>query len=204
MAGGGGGAAAGGDAANGASDPKHRGGDDDAARTAEAAAGRRVARMTDEPFGVPYLKRRWKRFYRNCVKRWRLWVSRTPKRRAGGLVVDAMDRVLLINSRKHADLWIVPAGTVERGESTAQAAIREVEEEAGVTCALRDPKPLGEYVDEEKMVVTTYYAMVVEVEHATWEDKDLGRVRRWWPIEHAAAVLKERDRRPLEAYLAAA
>lgn len=163
-----------------------------------------VAALVGEPgFGVRYLGRRWKRFYRNVVKRWRLWVTRRPKRRAGGLVVRG-DAVLLINSRKTPNVWIVPAGTVERGETDAAAALREVEEEAGVVCALADgaAAPLGRYADDDKLVVTAYFVMTVREERPTWEDKDLGRVRKWWPLAEAADVLKERDRAPLRDYLA--
>lgn len=49
---------------------------------------------------------------------------------AGGLVSDAHDRMLLI---RRFDRWDLPKGKVEAGETLAQAALRETEEETGIT-----------------------------------------------------------------------
>jgi 8-oxo-dGTP diphosphatase len=53
----------------------------------------------------------------------------------GAVVHDAVGRLLLIR-RGHdpgAGLWSVPGGRVEDGESEAQAVVREVAEETGLT-----------------------------------------------------------------------
>jgi phosphatase NudJ len=47
-----------------------------------------------------------------------------------------MDRFLLVHERKHGQLWYVPAGRVEPGESFFDAAVRETLEETGVTVKL--------------------------------------------------------------------
>lgn len=47
-------------------------------------------------------------------------------------VVRRGDRFLLVQERKHGQLWYVPAGRVEPGESFAAAACRETLEEAGI------------------------------------------------------------------------
>jgi phosphatase NudJ len=47
-------------------------------------------------------------------------------------VVRRGDRFLLVHERKHGQLWYLPAGRVEPGESFAEAAVRETLEEAGV------------------------------------------------------------------------
>ena len=46
------------------------------------------------------------------------------------------ERFLLVHERKHGQLWYVPAGRVEAGESFQQAAVRETIEETGVRVAL--------------------------------------------------------------------
>jgi 8-oxo-dGTP pyrophosphatase MutT (NUDIX family) len=42
-------------------------------------------------------------------------------------------RILLVRARKNAAEWIFPKGHIEEDESPADAAVREAEEEAGVT-----------------------------------------------------------------------
>jgi 8-oxo-dGTP pyrophosphatase MutT (NUDIX family) len=45
-------------------------------------------------------------------------------------------RFLLVHERKHGQLWYIPAGRVEPGETFAMAARRETMEEAGVDIVL--------------------------------------------------------------------
>src|SRR5207244_8947752 len=52
------------------------------------------------------------------------------------VVVRRGDRFLLVHERKHGQLWYLPAGRVEPGETFAQAAVRETLEEAGIAIAL--------------------------------------------------------------------
>ncbi len=57
---------------------------------------------------------------------------------AGGLVVDETGRVLLIRARdlRNRPVWTLPKGTLMTGETSAQAALREVREETGWRCEL--------------------------------------------------------------------
>src|SRR5262245_60118704 len=48
------------------------------------------------------------------------------------VVVRRGDRFLLVHESKHGQLWYLPAGRVEPGESFAEAAVRETLEEVGV------------------------------------------------------------------------
>ena len=47
-------------------------------------------------------------------------------------VVRRGDRFLLVHECKHEEMWYVPAGRVEPGETFVQAACRETLEEAGI------------------------------------------------------------------------
>lgn len=49
---------------------------------------------------------------------------------AGGLVENAKDELLMIYRNGH---WDLPKGKMERGESPGECALREVEEECGIT-----------------------------------------------------------------------
>ena len=52
------------------------------------------------------------------------------------IVVRLGRRFLVVQERKHGQLWYLPAGRVEPGESFAQTAIRETMEEAGIPIEL--------------------------------------------------------------------
>ncbi|MFT3692137.1 MAG: NUDIX domain-containing protein [Kofleriaceae bacterium] len=52
------------------------------------------------------------------------------------VVVRLGHRFLLVHEKKHGQLWYLPAGRVEPGESFAEAAIRETFEEAGIVVRL--------------------------------------------------------------------
>ena len=57
---------------------------------------------------------------------------------AGGLVFDDDGRVLLIRARdlRNRPVWTLPKGTLTTGETSADAALREVREETGWRCEL--------------------------------------------------------------------
>jgi 8-oxo-dGTP pyrophosphatase MutT (NUDIX family) len=57
---------------------------------------------------------------------------------AGGLVFDDEGRVLLIRARdlRNQPVWTLPKGTLNAGESSIEAALREVKEETGYHCEL--------------------------------------------------------------------
>src|SRR5437773_10615047 len=62
---------------------------------------------------------------------------------AGGLVFDDEGRVLLIRARdlRNRPVWTLPKGTLISGETSADAALREVREETGWRCELvREPE----------------------------------------------------------------
>jgi len=69
-------------------------------------------------------------------------------RSAGGLVVLS-SRILLIATQK-GRRWQLPKGHIEEGETPEQAAIREVQEETGVTGRVVAPLPGVEYWFVEK------------------------------------------------------
>ncbi len=56
---------------------------------------------------------------------------------AGGVVFDRDGKVLVL--RHASGAWVFPKGHLEPGEGPLQAALREVEEEAGVPASCRSP-----------------------------------------------------------------
>ena len=62
---------------------------------------------------------------------------------AGGVVISKKRKVLVVSQRGNS--WSLPKGHIEEGEDARTAAIREIEEETGVT-RLNFVKKLGSYV----------------------------------------------------------
>ncbi|MGH3860055.1 NUDIX domain-containing protein [Actinokineospora sp.] len=74
---------------------------------------------------------------------------------ASAIIVDDSNRILL-HRRSDNDLWALPGGGMEFGESIATTAVREVLEETGlhvaptyISAVYSDPKHVFEYSDGE-------------------------------------------------------
>lgn len=62
---------------------------------------------------------------------------------AGGVVISKKKRILVVNQRGNS--WSLPKGHIEEGEDAKAAAMREIEEEAGII-RLDFIKELGSYI----------------------------------------------------------
>jgi len=85
--------------------------------------------------------------------------------------------------------WVVPKGSLDEGEQSRDAAIRETEEEAGLIGDL-ERKPLGHYRftrSNERYVVEVYLMRVTTVLDYWLEDRV--RRRRWIAVDKAAALV---------------
>ena len=106
---------------------------------------------------------------------------------AGGLVVDAGGQVLLIRARdlRNRPVWTLPKGTLAPGETTEQAALREVREETGYRCeVVRDLEAVTYWFQREgrriKKTVHWYLMRPLEkvgdhdheVDEVAWADRD--------------------------------
>jgi len=70
-------------------------------------------------------------------------VEQIKTQTAGGVVISKKGKVLVVNQRGGS--WSLPKGHIEEGEDAKTAAIREIEEETGIT-RLNLVKELGSYL----------------------------------------------------------
>jgi 8-oxo-dGTP diphosphatase len=70
-------------------------------------------------------------------------------RAAGGILTRAGPEgtEILIVHRPRYDDWSLPKGKAKSGESDEACALREVEEETGLACVLREEVAVSEYLD---------------------------------------------------------
>lgn len=113
---------------------------------------------------------------------------------SGGLVIRATNdewETLLVGGGMPT-MWRIPKGMVARGETLEQTAIREVNEETGVTGAIITQIGTaewtylyeGEYWDETVFFYLLRYVSGDINQH----DKEFDEVK-WFPLEMAAKVL---------------
>ena len=121
-------------------------------------------------------------------------------RAAGGVVwrrspaePSTVDVVLV--HRPRYDDWSLPKGKREPGETDEQTALREVDEETGLTCSLGPELPSVRYhLASGRSKVVRYWAMTVEEQTERFPDDEVDEWR-WLPEAEALTRLSyERDR----------
>ncbi len=109
---------------------------------------------------------------------------------AGGIVVDARDRVALVRQRdrKKRWRWTLPKGRIDDGESAETAALREVYEESGLVA--RIVRPLA--FDDGRAHFTYFYEMALVADDGT-HDGETREVRFVTLVEAIELVDSRRD-----------
>ena len=100
---------------------------------------------------------------------------------------------LLVTAKKEPDAWIFPKGHVERGETLAVAAVRELQEEAGVEGDTIGPVGTLRFMSGQEQVEVTYFLIVATHSGPAHE----GRQLLWLPHKAARARLSHKDARGL-------
>ena len=110
-----------------------------------------------------------------------------PVQQAGAIAFKdgAEPRFLLVTARRSPGTWIFPKGHIERGETVIEAAVRELEEEAGVKGdAVREVGTLRFRSGSEEVEV--HYVLVAAASNG--ESRE-GRKIKWLPLRDALAAL---------------
>jgi 8-oxo-dGTP diphosphatase len=136
----------------------------------------------------------------------RLAMTETVVRAAGGLVWRRGEgggvEVVLVHRPAYDD-WSFPKGKLHQGETEAEAALREVQEETGLRCRLGREVGTTAYRDPKRRHKTVRYWEMTptggRLEAANEVDD-----ARWMPVGEARGALTyEHDRRLLDGFRSA-
>ena len=95
---------------------------------------------------------------------------------AGGVVVRTVDgelQYLLVAASDNPDIWVLPKGHIEAGETPEGAAVREVLEEAGVRAAIVGRAGESEFEVKGKTVRTVFFLMQYQGDVPRTEERAL-------------------------------
>jgi 8-oxo-dGTP diphosphatase len=120
-----------------------------------------------------------------------------PVQAAGGVVLR--DGLVAVVHRPKYDDWSLPKGKLDDGEPFEDAALREVEEETGLRCALVRELPTVRYEVRGRPKEVRYWAMEVEDETPFVPNEEVDVVRWVEPQEALALLSYDRDREPVLA-----
>jgi 8-oxo-dGTP diphosphatase len=111
-------------------------------------------------------------------------------RAAGGVVVrngPGGREILVVHRPKYGD-WTFPKGKAEAGESDEDCARREVEEETGLTCTLREELPSTSYTDSQGRPKRVRYWLMEPVEGKLACRHEVDEAR-WVSLDEASRLL---------------
>jgi 8-oxo-dGTP diphosphatase len=118
-------------------------------------------------------------------------------RAAGGVVwqigANGLVEIVLVHRPKYDD-WTLPKGKPHPGETEEETAVREVEEETGLRCALERPIGRIQYVDRRGRPKTVRYWLMRPLRGSFVPSEEVDELR-WLRLDRAEALLSyEHDR----------
>jgi 8-oxo-dGTP pyrophosphatase MutT (NUDIX family) len=107
---------------------------------------------------------------------------------AGGVVIRTVDnelKYLLVEASDNRDVWVLPKGHIEKGETPEAAAVREVLEEAGVRAEVVARVGESEYDVRGRTVRVIFFLMQYQGEIVRTEERGLA----WHRYQDALGLL---------------
>ena len=119
------------------------------------------------------------------------WLRRHV-RAAGGVVVRD-GQIALVHRPKYDD-WSLPKGKLDDDETWEDAALREVREETGMTCELREELSSVEYTDPKGRPKTVRYWRMAPVDGEFAVNSEVDELRWLEPDDAARCLTYDHDR----------
>jgi 8-oxo-dGTP diphosphatase len=126
---------------------------------------------------------------------------------AGGIVersVDGAPQVAVVHRTRYRDSdggagdWVLPKGKLDAGETLAEAALREVREEAGCWATIVGPAFFSEYAVGDVPKVTIFFLMRYEEEAGDADESEVRSVHWLSPPNAIARLTYDKERSILE------
>ena len=117
-------------------------------------------------------------------------------RQAGAIAVRNEDhkvKVLVVRANQHPDHWIFPKGHIEPKESAEEAAVRELEEEGGVSGKVIGTVGVQEFDSRDNVVHVEYFLIKYERDVKRVEDRET----KWCSYARALELLTFPDTKSL-------
>ena len=102
---------------------------------------------------------------------------------AGGIIRNNSNEFLVIHRPKYDD-WSFPKGKLDNGENLEECALREVHEETGFYCELRDFLGTVAYVDRKGREKKVYYWRMQIIDGSFLKNNEVDQVS-WLSIPEA-------------------
>ena len=99
--------------------------------------------------------------------------------------VDGEQQYLLVEARRSRGVWVLPKGHIEPGETEEAAAVREVEEEAGVRAAVVARAGESDFTVDGRPVRVIFFLMRYQGEGTRTEE----RAGAWYRYDDALNLL---------------
>jgi 8-oxo-dGTP pyrophosphatase MutT (NUDIX family) len=132
------------------------------------------------------------------------YATESQHRAAGGVVWQRGTRgpelVLIRRNRRGTDDWSLPKGKLDRGESFAAAALREVEEETGIQARLLRFAGVMQYLVKGENKVVCFWEMQALGPGRALDNGEVTEVR-WVTPDEALALLTFEQHRELLRHL---
>ncbi|MFD2256606.1 HAD hydrolase-like protein [Luteolibacter algae] len=113
---------------------------------------------------------------------------RRPVATVGALIHDGQGKLLMIRTHKWSNMWGIPGGKIERGETCEQALVREIREETGLEISrirfvmVQDCIDSPEFIRNEHFLLLNYLA---EASSHAVELNEEAEEFQWLDLENA-------------------